>query len=79
MQSTPEYAIVNLQVRILTERSQLDSINPTYLAQSSRVDASQQTKLKATSEEVTEWAKTLPPLAGRPRVARVSLCYELVV
>jgi ubiquitin conjugation factor E4 B len=36
---------------------QMDKIDPLYLAHSTRVDVKDETRLKATSEEVAEWSK----------------------
>ncbi|KZW03235.1 hypothetical protein EXIGLDRAFT_243210 [Exidia glandulosa HHB12029] len=46
--------------------SKLDRIDTTYLGRSSRVDVSQQTRLKGTSDDVTKWKETLPPQDAPP-------------
>ena len=35
----------------------MDKIDPIYLARSTHVDAKEETRIKATSDEAAEWAK----------------------
>ncbi|KAI5121069.1 hypothetical protein M0805_008583 [Coniferiporia weirii] len=44
--------------------SKIDRIDPCYLGRSSRVDAREETRIKATSDEVAEWSKEVQASGG---------------
>ncbi|EJD50679.1 hypothetical protein AURDEDRAFT_112253 [Auricularia subglabra TFB-10046 SS5] len=46
--------------------SKLDRIDPEYLAHSTRVNVSEETKLNATSDQTAEWKKSLTPPSAPP-------------
>ena len=43
---------------------QIDRVDPCYLGRSSRVDVSEETRIKATSDEAIEWAREVQAVAG---------------
>ncbi|TDL23245.1 hypothetical protein BD410DRAFT_747294 [Rickenella mellea] len=64
--------LVNLQTLLLrfaepfmdATYSKIDRIDPLYLARSNRVDVTEETRLKATSEEAAEWVKEVQASGG---------------
>lgn len=64
--------MINLQAILLrfaepfmdAKYSKIDRIDPCYLGRSARIDAKEETRMKATSEEVSEWVKEVQSSGG---------------